>query len=98
MLDGSAAVGRAGNAAEHMACEVIGHPCCIGVHGQCVITTREHCDFVKGHFHEEASLCSQVSMFLICEFEVEVNLIFRLRIFNFDLIALSRIPLLNGVR
>ncbi|XP_064071946.1 inactive rhomboid protein 1 isoform X2 [Vanessa tameamea] len=61
VLDGSAAVGRAGHAAEHMACEVIGHPCCIGVHGQCVITTREHCDFVKGYFHEEASLCSQVS-------------------------------------
>ncbi|KAL0841145.1 hypothetical protein ABMA28_014893 [Loxostege sticticalis] len=61
VLDGSAAAGRAGHAAEHMACEVIGHPCCIGVHGQCVITTREHCDFVKGHFHEEASLCSQVS-------------------------------------
>ncbi|XP_063825280.1 inactive rhomboid protein 1 [Ostrinia nubilalis] len=60
VLDGSAAAGRAGHAAEHMACEVIGHPCCIGVHGQCVITTREHCDFVKGYFHEEASLCSQL--------------------------------------
>lgn len=62
VLDGSAAAGRAGHAAEHMACEVIGHPCCIGVHGQCVITTREHCDFVKGYFHEEASLCSQVRL------------------------------------
>ncbi|XP_048482944.1 inactive rhomboid protein 1 isoform X2 [Plutella xylostella] len=61
VLDGSQAAGRAGHAAEHMACEVIGHPCCIGVHGQCVITTKEHCDFVKGYFHEEASLCSQVS-------------------------------------
>lgn len=65
VLDGSAAAGRSGHAAEHMACEVIGHPCCIGVHGQCAITTREHCDFVKGHFHEEASLCSQVCVFLI---------------------------------
>lgn len=46
--------------AEHMACEVIGHPCCIGVHAACRITTREYCDFVGGHFHEEASLCSQV--------------------------------------
>ncbi|CAH4029401.1 unnamed protein product [Pieris brassicae] len=61
VLDGSAAAGRAGHAAEHMACEVIAHPCCIGVHGQCVITTSEHCSFVKGYFHEEASLCSQVS-------------------------------------
>lgn len=46
--------------AEHMICEVIGHPCCIGIHGQCRITTREYCDFVRGTFHEEASLCSQV--------------------------------------
>lgn len=48
--------------AEHMVCEVIGHPCCIGIHGQCKITTKEYCDFVKGAFHEEASLCSQVSL------------------------------------
>ncbi|KAL1116106.1 hypothetical protein AAG570_005601, partial [Ranatra chinensis] len=48
-------------AAEHMVCEVIGHPCCIGIHATCHITTKEYCDFVHGHFHEEASLCSQVS-------------------------------------
>ncbi|XP_025835911.1 inactive rhomboid protein 2 isoform X2 [Agrilus planipennis] len=47
--------------AEHMVCEVIGHPCCIGIHGMCKITTKEYCDFVRGNFHEEASLCSQVS-------------------------------------
>ncbi|XP_031628527.1 inactive rhomboid protein 1 isoform X2 [Contarinia nasturtii] len=47
--------------AEHMVCEVIGHPCCISVYGECRITTREFCDFVNGYFHEEASLCSQVS-------------------------------------
>ncbi|XP_058823262.1 inactive rhomboid protein 1-like [Topomyia yanbarensis] len=47
--------------AEHMICEVIGHPCCIGIYGECRITTREYCDFVNGYFHEEASLCSQVS-------------------------------------
>ncbi|XP_036335016.1 inactive rhomboid protein 1-like [Rhagoletis pomonella] len=46
--------------AEHMVCEVIGHPCCTGVYGECRITTREYCDFVNGYFHEEASLCSQV--------------------------------------
>lgn len=44
-----------------MVCEVIGHPCCIGIHGECRIATREYCDFVKGYFHQEASLCSQVS-------------------------------------
>lgn len=46
--------------AEHMVCEVIGHPCCMGITGECRITTREYCDFVRGYFHEEASLCSQV--------------------------------------
>ena len=47
--------------AEHMVCEVIGHPCCIGIRGQCQITTKEFCDFVKGVYHDEAALCSQVS-------------------------------------
>ena len=46
--------------AEHMICEIIGHPCCIGIRGQCQITTREYCMFVGGNFHEEAALCSQV--------------------------------------
>ncbi|XP_017099258.2 inactive rhomboid protein 1 [Drosophila bipectinata] len=46
---------------EHMVCEVIGHPCCTGLYGECRITTREYCDFIKGYFHEEASLCSQIS-------------------------------------
>jgi len=50
-----------GHAAEHMVCEVIGHPCCIGIRGQCKITTPEYCMFVGGTFHEEAALCSQVS-------------------------------------
>lgn len=48
--------------AEHMVCEVIGHPCCTGVYGECRITTKEYCDFVNGYFHEEASLCSQVNL------------------------------------
>uniref|UniRef100_A0A336KG64 CSON008620 protein n=1 Tax=Culicoides sonorensis TaxID=179676 RepID=A0A336KG64_CULSO len=47
--------------AEHMVCEVIGHPCCISIYGDCRITTKEYCDFVHGYFHEEASLCSQIS-------------------------------------
>ena len=44
-----------------MSCDLIGRPCCIGIHGECKIVTREYCDFVKGFFHEEATLCSQVS-------------------------------------
>ncbi|KAL7023087.1 hypothetical protein ACKWTF_012488 [Chironomus riparius] len=47
--------------AEHMVCEIIGHPCCTGVYGECRITTKEYCEFINGYFHEEASLCSQVS-------------------------------------
>ncbi|KAI1291692.1 Inactive rhomboid protein 2 [Halotydeus destructor] len=46
---------------KHMSCEIVGRPCCTGIHGECRITTQEYCDFVKGTFHEEASLCSQVS-------------------------------------
>ncbi|CAD5230068.1 unnamed protein product [Bursaphelenchus xylophilus] len=45
----------------HMKCEVMGRPCCIQMHGQCRITTREYCDFVRGYYHENATLCSQVS-------------------------------------
>ena len=51
-----------GHAAEHMVCEIIGHPCCIGIRGQCKITTKEYCVFVGGTFHEEAALCSQVEI------------------------------------
>ncbi|XP_078692278.1 inactive rhomboid protein 1-like isoform X9 [Branchiostoma floridae x Branchiostoma belcheri] len=45
----------------HMTCEVTAHPCCIGITGTCEITTREYCEFKHGFFHQEASLCSQVS-------------------------------------
>lgn len=47
--------------APHMTCAVMGRPCCIQMHGQCRITTREYCDFVRGYYHENATLCSQVS-------------------------------------
>ncbi|CAG2056310.1 unnamed protein product, partial [Timema podura] len=54
--------------ADHMVCEVIGHPCCIGIHGMCRITTKEYCDFVRGYFHEEASLCSQLAITLVIQY------------------------------
>ena len=60
--------------AEHMVCEVIGKPCCIGIRGQCQITTKEFCDFVKGVFHDEAALCSQVSQQILTHF-VKLSLI-----------------------
>lgn len=31
---------------------------------RCEITSREYCNFMKGYFHEEATLCSQVSKHL----------------------------------
>ena len=49
------------SAPRHMTCEVIARPCCIGIHGKCEVRTKEFCQFVNGHFHPEASLCSQVS-------------------------------------
>ncbi|XP_013408929.1 inactive rhomboid protein 1-like, partial [Lingula anatina] len=44
----------------HMTCEIRGRPCCIGIQGECIITTPEHCAFRKGYYHKEAALCSQV--------------------------------------
>uniref|UniRef100_A0A3B3Q9M0 Inactive rhomboid protein n=1 Tax=Paramormyrops kingsleyae TaxID=1676925 RepID=A0A3B3Q9M0_9TELE len=44
----------------HIDCELTGRPCCIGTKGRCEITSREYCDFMRGYFHEEATLCSQV--------------------------------------
>ena len=45
---------------KHMKCMPAGRPCCLGIHGGCIITTREYCEFRRGYFHEEATLCSQV--------------------------------------
>ncbi|KAK2161150.1 hypothetical protein LSH36_120g00026 [Paralvinella palmiformis] len=45
----------------HMTCSVAGRPCCIGIQGECIITTREYCEFRKGFFHDQQFLCSQVS-------------------------------------
>ncbi len=33
---------------------------------RCEITSREYCNFMKGYFHEEATLCSQVSEHCTC--------------------------------
>uniref|UniRef100_A0A9J7Y4K4 Inactive rhomboid protein n=1 Tax=Cyprinus carpio carpio TaxID=630221 RepID=A0A9J7Y4K4_CYPCA len=45
---------------KHMDCTLKGRPCCIGTKGRCEITTWEYCHFMRGYFHEEATLCSQV--------------------------------------
>lgn len=49
----------------HMQCVVTGRPCCIQMHGQCRITSKDYCDFVRGYYHENASLCSQVTLKMI---------------------------------
>lgn len=37
-----------------------GDSCLLHVY-RCEIATREYCDFMHGYFHEEATLCSQVT-------------------------------------
>ncbi|ESO93377.1 hypothetical protein LOTGIDRAFT_119360 [Lottia gigantea] len=51
----------------HMTCELVGHPCCHGIQGECMITTREHCDLIRGYYHDDKYLCAQVDcMSQIC--------------------------------
>lgn len=45
----------------HMDCDLVARPCCVGIHGQCQLRSREYCDWVQGVFHPEASLCTQVN-------------------------------------
>lgn len=52
---------RATRQLHHMSCDVVGRPCCIGIYGQCLLTSSQRCQFRKGTFHPEARLCSQVS-------------------------------------
>jgi len=47
---------------KHMTCDITGRPCCVGIQGECIVTTHEHCKFLRGYFHSEAFLCSQVLM------------------------------------
>lgn len=34
--------------------------CSVGLLGDCILTTRQQCGLVRGYFHEDAFLCSQV--------------------------------------
>lgn len=43
-----------------MVCEISGRPCCNGIQGECVMTTREHCTFIRGYYHEDKYMCAQV--------------------------------------
>ncbi|XP_032235874.1 inactive rhomboid protein 1 [Nematostella vectensis] len=35
-------------------------PCCMGMHGKCVILPRRQCDFLRGYWNEDKLLCSEV--------------------------------------
>lgn len=48
-------------AGRHASCQVTGRPCCVGIQARCIVTTQEHCNWIEGRFHLDATLCSQVS-------------------------------------
>eukprot|EP00731_Ephydatia_muelleri_P028003 Em0019g876a len=39
---------------------VVLHPCCVGIEGQCILTTEENCTFQEGYWHPEKLLCSEL--------------------------------------
>ena len=50
------------NSARHLSCKITGRPCCIRDQAECLIVSQEYCEFMKGVYHEEATLCSQVKI------------------------------------
>jgi len=50
-----------GGSYANLKCEVSARPCCVGLQGECVIISQEECEFRQGFFHENNTLCSQVS-------------------------------------
>ncbi len=38
----------------------LARPCCTGVLGDCILTSRDDCRRRRGIFHQRAHLCSQV--------------------------------------
>ena len=41
------------NNTEYCTGGVVLHPCCVGLLGDCVVTTEENCTFHKGHWHPD---------------------------------------------
>ena len=41
-------------------CTISARPCCTSLAGDCSIQSQQYCEFVGGHFHPDAELCSQV--------------------------------------
>ena len=44
-----------------MTCEITGRPCCMGNEAKCRIVSQDECEFYNGTYHENNTLCSQVS-------------------------------------
>ncbi|CAF0767594.1 unnamed protein product, partial [Didymodactylos carnosus] len=44
----------------YMTCKNIANPCCVGILGDCVLTSRDDCRRRRGIYHPRAHLCSQV--------------------------------------
>lgn len=38
----------------------LARPCCTGLHGDCVLTSKDDCRRRRGIYHPRAHLCSQV--------------------------------------
>jgi len=39
---------------------VVLHPCCIGLLGECIVTTEDNCTFHDGAWHPDKVVCSEV--------------------------------------
>ena len=44
---------------------VVLHPCCIGLLGECIITTKENCSFQEGYWHP-SKVCLYVCVHMCC--------------------------------
>ncbi|PAA74074.1 hypothetical protein BOX15_Mlig007462g3 [Macrostomum lignano] len=45
----------------HLVCPISARPCCVGIKGECVITSQQRCEFMRGSFFPDRQLCSQVN-------------------------------------
>ena len=52
-LGGKSACQAEMNQTEYCEGGVVLHPCCVGLLGDCVVTTRENCSFQRGHWHPD---------------------------------------------
>ncbi len=43
------------------------HPCCVGVLGSCILTSRENCSFQNGYYHPElVCACALIVISVMC--------------------------------